>query len=44
MVREEFIAEATGLLGDSNIQELSEERFVGHAGQFEHTEWPRSAD
>jgi hypothetical protein len=26
MVREEFIAEATGLLGDSNIQELSEER------------------
>jgi hypothetical protein len=29
MVREEFIAEATGLLGDSNIEELSEERFVG---------------
>src|SRR6266404_59863 len=29
MVREEFIAENTGLLGDSNIQELSEERFVG---------------
>ena len=29
MVREEFIAEATGLLGDNNIQELSEERFVG---------------
>jgi hypothetical protein len=29
MVREEFIAEVTGLLGDSNIQELSEERFVG---------------
>jgi hypothetical protein len=29
IVREEFIAEATGLLGDSNIQELSEERFVG---------------
>jgi hypothetical protein len=29
MVREEFIAEATGLLGDSNIQELSEERCVG---------------
>src|SRR5215472_5944903 len=29
MVREEFIAEATGLLGDSNIQELSEDRFVG---------------
>src|ERR1700757_2813957 len=29
MVREEFIAEATGLLGDSNIQELWEERFVG---------------
>ena len=26
MVREEFIAEATGLLGDSNIEELSEER------------------
>src|SRR5271169_6121209 len=29
MVREEFIAENTGLLGDGNIQELSEERFVG---------------
>jgi Alpha/beta hydrolase domain len=29
MVREEFIAESTGLLGDSNIRELSEERFVG---------------
>jgi hypothetical protein len=29
MVREEFIAEATGLLGDSNIHELSEQRFVG---------------
>jgi hypothetical protein len=29
MVREKFIAENTGLLGDSNIQELSEERFVG---------------
>jgi len=29
MVREEFIAEATGLLGDSNVQELSEERFIG---------------
>ena len=29
MVREEFIAESTGLLGDNNIQELSEERFVG---------------
>jgi hypothetical protein len=29
MVREEFIAEATGLLGDNNIQELSEDRFVG---------------
>ena len=29
MVREEFIAEATGLLGDSKIQELSEEGFVG---------------
>jgi len=29
MVRVEFIAEATGLLGDSNIQELSEEGFVG---------------
>ena len=29
MVREEFIAENTGLLGDSNIQELSEDRFVG---------------
>jgi uncharacterized protein DUF1499 len=32
MVREEFIAEATGLLGDTNIQELSEHRFVGTAG------------
>lgn len=29
MVREEFIAEATGLLGDSNIQEVSEDRFIG---------------
>jgi hypothetical protein len=29
MVREEFIAENTGLLGDNNIQELSEERFIG---------------
>ena len=29
MVREEFIAENTGLLGDNNIVELSEERFVG---------------
>ena len=29
MVREEFIAEATGLLGDNNIEELSEDRFVG---------------
>jgi hypothetical protein len=29
MVREEFIAENTGLLGDSNIEERSEERFVG---------------
>ena len=29
MVREEFIAEATGLLGDSSIEELTEERFVG---------------
>src|SRR4051812_33007726 len=29
MVREEFIAENTGLLGDSNIEALSEERFVG---------------
>jgi hypothetical protein len=29
MVREEFIAENTGLLGDSNIEDLSEERFVG---------------
>ena len=27
--RSEFIAENTGLLGDSSIQELSEERFVG---------------
>jgi hypothetical protein len=29
MVREEFIAENTGLLGDNNIEELSEERLVG---------------
>ena len=29
MVREEFIAEATGLLGDTNIQETSEDRFIG---------------
>jgi Alpha/beta hydrolase domain len=29
MVREEFIAEATGQLGDANIQELSEDRFIG---------------
>src|SRR5258708_40298068 len=29
MVREEFIADATGLLGDNNIHELSEDRFVG---------------
>jgi hypothetical protein len=29
MVREEFIAEGTGLLGDTNIHELSGERFVG---------------
>jgi hypothetical protein len=29
IVREEFIAENTGLLGDSNIEELSDERFVG---------------
>jgi hypothetical protein len=29
MVREEFIAEATGLLGDGNIEELSEDRFIG---------------
>jgi len=29
VVREEFIAEATGLLGDGNIEELPEERFVG---------------
>ena len=28
-MREEFIAEATGLLGDTNIHELSAERFVG---------------
>jgi hypothetical protein len=28
-VREEFIAKAIGLLGDSNIQQLSKERFVG---------------
>ena len=31
MVREEFIAENTGLLGDSNIQELSEERFLARS-------------
>jgi hypothetical protein len=29
LVREEFIAENTGLLGDNNIQELSDECFVG---------------
>jgi Alpha/beta hydrolase domain len=29
MVREEFIAEATGLLGDNNIQEVSEDSFIG---------------
>ncbi len=29
MVREEFIAEATGLLGDGNIQEVSEDKFIG---------------
>ena len=29
IVREDFIAEATGLLGDTNIHELSAERFVG---------------
>ncbi|MGA8197178.1 MAG: alpha/beta hydrolase domain-containing protein [Acetobacteraceae bacterium] len=29
MVREEFIAEATGLLGDANIQETSDNCFVG---------------
>ena len=29
MVREEFIAEATGLLGDTNIQEVSDDRFIG---------------
>jgi hypothetical protein len=29
MVREEFIAEATGLLGDNNIVEVSEDRFIG---------------
>src|SRR5262249_32740538 len=28
-VREEFIAEATGLLGDNNVQEISEDRFIG---------------
>jgi Alpha/beta hydrolase domain len=28
-VREEFIAEATGLLGDNNIQEVAEDRFIG---------------
>jgi hypothetical protein len=29
MVREEFIAEASGLLGDNNIQDVSEECFIG---------------
>jgi len=29
MAREEFIAEATGLLGDANIHEVSENRFIG---------------
>ena len=29
MVREEFIAEATGLLGDNNIQDVSEHCFIG---------------
>jgi Alpha/beta hydrolase domain len=29
MVREEFIAEASGLLGDANIHEVSEDRFIG---------------
>ena len=29
MVREEFIAEASGLLGDGNIHEVSEDRFIG---------------
>ena len=29
MVREEFIAEATGLLGDNNIQDVSDECFIG---------------
>jgi hypothetical protein len=28
-VREEFIAEGSGLLGDTNIEELSEDRFIG---------------
>ena len=28
-VREEFIAESTGLLGDANIQEVSADRFIG---------------
>jgi hypothetical protein len=29
IVREEFVAEATGLLGDSNIEEVSDDRFIG---------------
>jgi len=29
MVREEFIAEASGLLGDNNIQDVSEQCFIG---------------
>ena len=28
IVREEFIAEATGLLGDNNIEEVSDDRFI----------------
>jgi hypothetical protein len=29
IVREEFIAESTGLLGDANIEEVSADRFIG---------------
>ena len=53
MVREEFIAEATGLLGDANIQEVSEDRFIGtliypvadlHAAEATLTVRQREAD
>jgi hypothetical protein len=53
MVREEFIAEASGLLGDANIQEVSEDRFIGtltypvadlHAAEATLTVRQREAD